>query len=279
MTPPRVLLIDDDRDTLEMYSLLLSMAGHDSVTAGSVDEGIRLALESRPSVVVSDWRLPDGDGLDLFAGLQRRGSTRRIPRIAVTGMTLEAPVVAAARRLGCKEILTKPTTPEALMAAIRRGLEVVHARHLRAVGTRVRRAARRAQGALNSAPTEAARLRVLAAELLTQRAARENDGVALMLADDEGRYLAANDGAAALTGYPPNEISGLSIWDLTPVPNGQEGRALWMQFIHEGMQEGRYTMQHRSGRPVEAHYVAIANIAPGLHLSALSAATALPWAS
>ncbi len=277
---PRVLLVDDDRDTLEMYSLLLSMAGHDPVTAGSVDEGLRLALESRPSVVVSDWLLPDGDGLDLFAGLHRRGSTRRIPRIAVTGMTLDAEAVAAARRLGCEEILTKPTTPEALIAAIRRALEVAHVRRLRAVGTRVTRAARRAPRPLNSASTEAARLRVLAAELLTQRPARENGSVALMLADDDGRYLAANDGAAALTGYPSNELSELSIWDLTPLARGQDGRELWMQFIHQGVQEGRYTVQHRSGRPVEAHYVAIANIAPGLHLSALSAAsTDLPWAS
>ena len=68
----------------------------------------------------------------------------------------------------------------------------------------------------------------------------------------------------------------MSVWDLTPLPNAPEGQGLWQQFIASGTQEGQYLLRHRDGRAVEARYVALANIAPGWHLSAIAEALDMP---
>jgi hypothetical protein len=52
--------------------------------------------------------------------------------------------------------------------------------------------------------------------------------------------------------------------------------ALWREFIARGVQEGRFRIRCRDGHAVDTQYCAIANVAPGLHVSALSPAPSLP---
>ena len=66
------------------------------------------------------------------------------------------------------------------------------------------------------------------------------------------------------------------MWDLAPPPETVSGAGLWSSFIASGSQEGRYTLRRRDGVPVEAQYCAIANIAPGLHVSAIAHASQVP---
>jgi hypothetical protein len=61
----------------------------------------------------------------------------------------------------------------------------------------------------------------------------------------------------------------MTVWDLTPAPATSEGQTLWQAFIASGTQEGRYVLRRRDGRSVPAQYCAIANVVPGLHISAL----------
>ena len=62
----------------------------------------------------------------------------------------------------------------------------------------------------------------------------------------------------------------MSVWDLTPLPKSALGQELWRRFIATGVQEGRFTVRRQAGDCVDANYVAVANLAPGLHLSALA---------
>jgi hypothetical protein len=55
-----------------------------------------------------------------------------------------------------------------------------------------------------------------------------------------------------------------------------DGNGLWKQFIATGVQEGHYILRRRDGAAVEAQYCALANIAPGWHVSALSEAPHMP---
>ena len=96
--------------------------------------------------------------------------------------------------------------------------------------------------------------------------------VAMLVANNRGRYVDANAAAVFLTGYPRRELLRRSVWDLTPASRLGMGEALWRAFLSRERMAGRYRLRRRNGRIIEARYVAIANVLPGLHVSALATA-------
>ena len=110
------------------------------------------------------------------------------------------------------------------------------------------------------------------AELLLSHLAKS--GVAVLIANEHGRYVHANAAAARLTGYTTDELTGLSVWDLTPSANQTDGRRLWDSFVETGRQEGEYALRHKDGHIVSARFVALAHVLPGVHVSLLVARAA-----
>jgi PAS domain S-box-containing protein len=271
MHPSHILIVDDDQDTRELYKLIFEVSGDRVSEAQSVASAVEAARRLRPDVVVSDWMLGDGDGIALCRALRRHGPTRLIPVIAATGMTLSAETRDHARQLGCETFLTKPIDLDTLVRAATSTLQVTQARLLRAAAVRVRRYAGRVRPAT---PLSSARA-LTAAEVLSASRQRIDASVALIIADDAGQYVAANERAGELTGYAPNVLTTMSVADLTPEPELPAGLDLWNSFIDAGMQEGVYVVKRRDGRAIPLRYVAVANIAPGLHLSALGPAPGL----
>jgi PAS domain S-box-containing protein len=96
--------------------------------------------------------------------------------------------------------------------------------------------------------------------------------VAMLVANNHGRYVDANAAAVVLTGYQRRELLRCSVWELTPASRLGTGEALWRAFLSRGRMAGRYRLRRKSGRIVEARYVAISNVLPGLHVSALATA-------
>ena len=96
--------------------------------------------------------------------------------------------------------------------------------------------------------------------------------VAMLVANNQGRYVDANAAAVFLTGYHRRDLLRCSVWDLTPASRLGTGEALWRAFLSRERMAGRYRLRRKSGRIVEARYVAIANVLPGLHVSALATA-------
>ena len=272
MEPSHVLIVDDDPDTRELYRLVFEVSGYRVSEAHSAAGAAEAALLLRPNIIVSDWMLGDGDGLTLCKTLRRHGRTRLIPVIAATGMSLSSETRGRARLLGCETFLTKPIDIDTLVRAASATLQVTQARRLRAAAVRVRRYA---AGVRSNARHLSAARNLTAAEVLSASRQRVDASVALIIADDSGRYVAANERAAELTGYPPSVLTTMSVADLTPEFEQPAGLDLWNSFIDSGMQEGVYVVKRRDGRAVPLRYVAVANIAPGLHLSALTPA-ALP---
>jgi PAS domain S-box-containing protein len=268
---PHVLVVDDDADTRELYRIVLESVGYSVEAAASVRAAAALIDLKSPHVVLTDWRLPDGDGYDVAAALRAHHASRRTPLVAVTGVSMSPDMAADVRARGFASIVLKPASPDAVLAAIRSASELATARQLRAAAQRLRRyvqAARQAQSRSESAPVP-----LDAGTLITRAASRSGSHVALLLADDAAHYVAAAGGACELTGYRPEELLTLSVWDLTPPSNESSGESLWSSFIASGRQEGRYLVRRRDGIPIEAQYCAIANVVPGLHVSAMAAAT------
>jgi PAS domain S-box-containing protein len=92
---------------------------------------------------------------------------------------------------------------------------------------------------------------------------------ALLVANNRGRYVDANRQASRLTGYSLGELLELSVWELTPNTRTTLGRRLWREFLTRGRMAGVYHVKRKNGQIVRARYVAVANVLPGLHVSAL----------
>ena len=94
--------------------------------------------------------------------------------------------------------------------------------------------------------------------------------VALLIANNSGRYLDVNDHATRLTGYTRAELLRMSVWDLTPTPAAVEGLRMWREFLQAGRMAGKYPLRRKGGGQVRADFRAWANILPGVHVSALA---------
>jgi PAS domain S-box-containing protein len=94
--------------------------------------------------------------------------------------------------------------------------------------------------------------------------------VAVLIANDHGRYIDANAAAVSLTGYSRAELLKMDLSRLTPDGGGALGPRLWRAFLRRGRMRGTYKLRRKDGTVVDARYVAVANVLPGIHVSALT---------
>jgi two-component system phosphate regulon response regulator PhoB len=119
---PRVLIVDDDADTLRLYGFALRMFGFDVTAAGSAHEALRAVAVRAPSIVVTDLAMPGMDGIEFCRVLKSSAETRDIPVLAVSGQAIDS-MKAEARAAGCRDVLMKPCDPATLFDAITKMLD------------------------------------------------------------------------------------------------------------------------------------------------------------
>ncbi|RPJ77298.1 MAG: response regulator [Acidobacteria bacterium] len=119
--PARVLIVDDDEDTLTLYSFALSASGLavDRATTGAA--ALAAARSRPPAVVVTDLTLPDVDGIQLCTALRAAVGPGLLGLIVLSG-TSDAEQRARARQAGATDVLVKPCLPDDLERVIRRAL-------------------------------------------------------------------------------------------------------------------------------------------------------------
>jgi CheY-like chemotaxis protein len=119
----RVLVIEDEADSLVTYERLLGRQGHEVITATSRAGGlaaVRAATgEHRLDLVVCDLRLPDGDGLDVVRAALGTADPPSV--IVITGYPSEE-TRRAATAAGATAFFAKPFVAAALLATVRRSL-------------------------------------------------------------------------------------------------------------------------------------------------------------
>lgn len=109
----RVLLVDDDRDTLEMLDAVLSKCEAEVVTAASAAEALREIELRRPDVLVSDIGMPEADGYEFIKrvrALEAERGTDAIPALALTAYAKPEDRVQALT-VGYQVHLSKPVEP------------------------------------------------------------------------------------------------------------------------------------------------------------------------
>ena len=99
---PHVLLVEDDRDTREMYSEYLSYSGMTVTEAATGRRALESVARQRPDIVVTDIAMPEMDGLELSRRLRQQQETCDLPIIAVSGQ-----VSPRAREAGADVVLEK----------------------------------------------------------------------------------------------------------------------------------------------------------------------------
>ena len=126
----KVLVVDDTKDILVVVSKRLQSWGYEPFTADSGEEGLRIAMEQIPDLILLDIMMPKMKGRDVCAKLKADPKTEKIPVIFLTALGL-ADHIKAGMDLGADDYIVKPFEPADLKARI----AVVLARHENEVGS------------------------------------------------------------------------------------------------------------------------------------------------
>lgn len=113
----RILAIDDDPHVLSLVVRILKAEGHEPRTASGGSDGVRLASEWHPDLILCDIVMPEPNGLEVLATLRRNRETASIPVVFLTGVP-DPKRLHAGRALGADDYLLKPFTSQELLHAI-----------------------------------------------------------------------------------------------------------------------------------------------------------------
>ena len=113
--------MDDEPDLLALLVDQVSSLGYDVVAGRDGAEGLRLALDRTPDVILTDVIMPYMDGPEMLDRLRSRPETREIPVIAITALT-DRRTRSRLSALGVRSFLAKPYTMRELGERIREAL-------------------------------------------------------------------------------------------------------------------------------------------------------------
>ena len=113
----RILVVEDDLDAREMLRLLLQMDGHNVVTANNGNAGWDEFQQSRFSVVISDWMMPEGDGLELCRRIRELESPHYTYILLLTALQGKARYLEGIHA-GADDFVSKPYDPELLRSRL-----------------------------------------------------------------------------------------------------------------------------------------------------------------
>ncbi|MGE3313794.1 MAG: diguanylate cyclase [Planctomycetaceae bacterium] len=120
----RILVADDDPVTLRVLTKLLSSSGHDVCATSNGRDALRVALETNPQLVITDWMMPETSGVELCRSLRSTRFGRQVYIIVLTSQSDESHLVEAFEA-GADDFVVKPFQAKPLFARIRAGLRVI----------------------------------------------------------------------------------------------------------------------------------------------------------
>jgi two-component system phosphate regulon response regulator PhoB len=118
----KILVADDEPDSLELIGVNLSNAGYEVATATNGREALQLARSGRPQLILLDLMLPEMDGLDVCKVLREEAATAFIPIIMLTARATEIDRVLGLE-LGADDYITKPFSPRELVLRVKNVLK------------------------------------------------------------------------------------------------------------------------------------------------------------
>jgi two-component system phosphate regulon response regulator PhoB len=114
----KVLVVDDEAPIREMLVFVLEQNGFQAIEAEDYDSAIAAMVEPYPDMVLLDWMLPGGSGIQIAKQFKQSEYTRQIPIIMLTARGEEEDKVRGLE-VGADDYVTNPFSPKELMARIK----------------------------------------------------------------------------------------------------------------------------------------------------------------
>ncbi len=118
MSPPTILVVDDEEDLRKVLDFNLKSQGYETLLAATGEEALALAREHQPDLVLLDVMLPDMQGTAVCRELKQIAETRSIPIVMVTARGEEIDRVVGFE-LGVDDYVVKPFSVRELMLRVR----------------------------------------------------------------------------------------------------------------------------------------------------------------
>jgi len=114
---PLILVVDDETHILHVVSLKLAKSGYEVITAEDGEEGLEVALEHKPDLVITDFQMPFMTGLELCVALKEHETTQATPALMLTarGFSLSNDQIDQTNIAG---VLSKPFSPREVLARV-----------------------------------------------------------------------------------------------------------------------------------------------------------------
>ena len=117
----KILVVEDNENNLYLITFILEKAGYQVVAAKTGEEGVEMALQERPDLILMDIQLPGINGLETTQRIRAAKAGGDVPIIALTSYALvgdREQVMGA----GCTGYIEKPINPETIMGEIEKYL-------------------------------------------------------------------------------------------------------------------------------------------------------------
>lgn len=114
----KILIVEDEAPIREMLSFVMEQHGYQAIEAGDYQAALEKVVEPFPDMILLDWMIPGGSGIQLAKKLKGDDFTRAIPIIMLTARGEEEDKVRGLE-VGADDYMTKPFSPKELMARMR----------------------------------------------------------------------------------------------------------------------------------------------------------------
>ena len=246
----RVLLVGPDEAWRLLHAYVFEEAGYAVYAAADDHQAVSFAARLLPDALIVHIEVPDTPGL--VDRLARESSTRDIPVLVLTP-SLDSSEVDQARGAGAIVMRVDPAHVDLLVDEV----DLLTAGSARTQRSLKRRLLDLQELARYYTPDEEGRA--------TLRRLIDHLQVAILAVDEQGRCIAASNGAATLTGYSRGQLLTSSAFEAA-FAGGQ------MSDIANRHYEGITTITNRAGEQVTVHAAAVAEIMPGFHVAAFAPA-------
>jgi DNA-binding response OmpR family regulator len=118
MNKGTILIIDDEKDLIELVRYNLEKEGYDVIAATDGQTGLEIAQRHKLDLIVLDLMMPGMDGLEVCRHLRTDARTGRIPLVMLTAKATEADRIVGLE-LGADDYITKPFSPRELVARVK----------------------------------------------------------------------------------------------------------------------------------------------------------------
>jgi len=115
-----ILIVDDNEKNRKYLRVVLQKTGYGVLEAEDGEEGVRLARENLPAVILMDVRMPRMDGIEATRILKSDSATSKIPVVITTSSAMKGNREKIVSETGCDDYITKPVEINTLLSAVKR---------------------------------------------------------------------------------------------------------------------------------------------------------------